>query len=194
MMPQKSVEKSGQFVVPGERLAVIEELLSGSGTYASEDGTIYSSITGQVLVDTFNKTVTVHPWVHLPVMPREGSIVIGQVSSLQDKVATVQIFKVGRKYLSSGIFIGSLHISMVNADYVKTMFDAFKVGDIIRAKVVNDKNLAYQLSTIDRTLGVLHAFCSRCGFPLERKQNLQCQVCKNVEERKLAPDYGEAAF
>jgi len=193
-MSQKSVEKSGQFVVPGERLAVIEELLSGPGTYAGEDGTIYSSITGQVSVDTFNKIVAVYPRVHLPVMPHEGSVVLGQVSSVQDKGAAVQIFKVGRKYLSSGLFTGSLHVSMVNADYVKTMFDAFKVGDIIRAKVVSDKNLAYQLSTVDRTLGVLYAFCSRCGFPLMRKRNLQCQVCKNVEERKLAPDYGEAAF
>jgi len=193
-MSQKSVEKSGQFVVPGERLAVIEELLSGPGTYTGEDGTIYSSITGQVLVDTFNKTVTVHPWVQLPIMPREGSVVIGQVSSVQDKVATVQIFKVGSKYLSSGSFTGSLHVSMVSADYVKTMFDAFRVGDIIRANVASDKNLAYQLSTVGRTLGVLYAFCSRCGFPLAKGRALQCQVCKNVEERRLAPDYGEATF
>lgn len=193
-MARKSVERSGQFVVPGERLAVIEELLSGPGTYASDDGAIYSSTTGQVLVDTFSKTIAVHPRVHLPVMPREGSVVIGQVSSVQDKVATIQIFKVGRRYLSSGFFTGSLHVSMVSADYVQTMFDAFKVGDIIRAKVASDKNLAYQLSTVDRTLGVLYAFCSRCGFPLVKDRTLQCQVCKNVEERKLAPDYGEATF
>lgn len=193
-MARKSVEKSGQFVVPGEDLAVIEELLSGPGTYADDDGTIYSSTTGQVVVDTSNKTVTVYPRVHLPVMPHEGSVVIGQVSSVQDKVATVQIFKIGSKYLSSGSFTGSLHVSMVSPEYVKSMFDAFKVGDIIRATVASDKNLAYKLSTIDRKLGVLYAFCSRCGFPLVKRRKLQCQVCENIEERRLAPDYGRADF
>ena len=41
----ESERKSGLFVVPGDRLGVIEEFTSGPGTYI-EDGIIHSKITG----------------------------------------------------------------------------------------------------------------------------------------------------
>lgn len=193
-MLERNVKRSGQFVVPGERLGVIEEFLPGPGTYV-RNGAIYSSITGHMLIDALRKTVSIYPRVHLPVVPHEGSVVIGQVSSVQDKFATVQIFKVGKKDLPSGFFSGNIHVSMVSPDYVKSMFDAFKVGDIVRASVVNDKNLMYQLSTANEELGVLYAFCSRCGHSLLLKNHfLHCLVCKNVERRKTAPDYGNAVL
>lgn len=192
-MPRKDAGKSGQFVVPGDRLAVIEELISGPGTYVSRDGTINSAVTGRVAIDAAKRTVSVNPKTRLPVLPREGSIVIGKVATVQDKVAIAQIFKINNTPITSKPFIGSLHVSSASSNYVKSMFDVFKAEDIIRARVASDKNSAYQLSTADGQLGVLYAFCSRCGNALEKKGwTLQCPVCKNLEERKLAPDYGEA--
>ncbi len=192
-MPRKDLGKSGQFVVPGDRLAVIEELISGPGTYVRNDGIIHSSITGRVAIDTAKRTVAIYPDVHLPVVPCEGGTVIGEVSSVQEKMAIVQIFKINKTTITSKPFTGSLHVSSVSSNYVRSMFDACKAGDIIRARVASDKNFAYQLSTVDGHLGVLYAFCSRCGNVLLKKGRLlQCEVCKNLEERKLAPDYGEA--
>ena len=194
MLSRENVDRSGKFVVPGDKLGVIEEFLPGLGTYVS-DGEIYSSITGHILIDPSNKTVSVCPRVHSPIVPHEGSIVTGQVSMVQDKIAVVQIFNIGKEYIPSGIFTGNVHISMVSRGFVKSMFDVLKIADVILARVTNDKNASYQLTIADRDLGVLYAFCSRCGNLLILKnQYLQCPICKNVEERKMAPEYGVAAI
>jgi len=176
-------------VIPGDRLGVIEEFLPGQGTFV-KDGSICSSITGHALVDMPNKTISVYPRVHLPVIPYEGSVIVGQVSSAQEKSASVRILKVEKRDIP-GVFTGVLHISTASGDYIKTMYDAFRPGDIVRARVVSNKNMTYHLSTVDKTLGVLFALCSRCGSLLNlRGSVLQCQACKNIEERKIAVDYG----
>ena len=193
-MSEKTGDRSGRFVVPGDKIGVIEEFLPGPGTYVS-DGEIYSSTTGRMIVDASNKTVSVYPHAHVPIIPKEGKIVTGQVSMVQDKIAVVQIFNIGKEYVPSALFTGSVHISMVSRGFVESMFNVLKTGDIILAKVINDKNTSYQLSIADRELGVLYAFCSHCGNLLMlNNQRLQCPICKNVEERKIAPEYGVAAI
>jgi len=181
--------KSGQFLVPGERLGVIEEFSPGPGTYV-EEGVVYSKIVGRVLMDLLNKTVSVYPLAHVVAVPRTGSTVTGQVTSAQSKKAVVRISEIGKKGLS-GFFTGILYISDVSPNYVETMFDACKAGDIIRAKVVSEKNRTYHLSTAERSLGVIYAFCSRCGHVLTRgRRDLQCPTCGKFERRKIASDYG----
>jgi len=186
---QPSKRDSGQFVLPGEPLGVIEEFVPDAGTYV-KDGVIYSEIVGRSLVDFLNKRVSVFPLVHGARVPKVGSIVIGQVSNVQTQIATVRIFKIGKKLLS-GFFTGLLHVSDVHLRFVESMFDVCKPGDIIRAKVISEKNRAYHLTTKDKSLGVVYAFCSQCGEVLELKgRGLQCPRCGKTEKRKTAIDYG----
>ena len=100
--------KSGKFVLPGERLGVIEEFIPDPGTYVKE-GTIYSKVIGRALLDLPNKRVSVYPLVHGAIVPKIGSIVLGQVSNVQTENASLRIFKIGNKQLS-GFFTGILHI------------------------------------------------------------------------------------
>jgi exosome complex component CSL4 len=186
----QSKQKSGQMVVPGDRLGVIEEFTSGAGTYEQE-GTIYSTTTGRALMDLMNKQVSVYPHVHVLNVPHTGSLVVGQVSEVQSKQATIRIFQVGDRVLS-GFFSGLLHISDVSQRYVESMYDVCKAGDIIRAKVISEKNRVLHLTTNDKDLGVVYAFCSRCGSPLAQKRFImRCPECSNTERRKTAQDYGK---
>ncbi|MGQ9460026.1 MAG: exosome complex RNA-binding protein Csl4 [Candidatus Bathyarchaeaceae archaeon] len=188
----KSERKSGQFVVPGDRLGVIEEFTPGSGTYV-EHGTIHSKTTGRTLMDTLNKKVSVYPLVQAASVPRVGSIVSGQVLDVKSKTAVLRILQVGKKSLS-GFFTGLLHISDVSPSYVETMFDVCKTGDIMRAKLISDKNRTFYLSTAEKNLGIIYAFCSQCGHVLlSSRQRLRCPRCGNIEKRKVTPDYGEEA-
>jgi len=188
-----SKRKSGQLVVPGDRLGVIEEFEPGTGTYA-EEGTIYSLTTGRALMDILNKKVSVYPAVKASGVVRVGSTVLGQVTEVQNKQAVVRIFQVGNRMLS-GFFSGLLHISDVSPRYVESMYDVCKAGDIIRANVVSDKNRVFHLSTNDKDLGVVYAFCSRCGHVLSlRKLRMRCPECDNLERRKPAQDYGKSDF
>jgi len=186
-----SERESGQFVVPGKRLGVIEEFMAGPGTYVS-DGTIYSDTTGRALLDMLNKKVSVYPLGHGVSTPRTGTTVTGQVSGVRNKNAVVRIFSIGRRSLS-GFFTGILHISDVSQSYIETMYGVCKPGDLMRAKVVSDLNRTYHLSTEDKNLGVIYAFCSRCGHLLQlRTEKMRCPQCENVETRKAAQDYGKA--
>jgi len=186
----QSERKSGQFVVPGDRLGVIEEFTPGPGTYV-EHGTIYSKTTGRTLLDMLNKKVSVYPLTQTVSVPRTGSTVSGQVLEVKSKTAVLRILRVGNKSLS-GFFTGALHISDVSPSYVETMFNACKTGDIMRAKVISDKNTTFYLSTAEKNLGVIYAFCSRCGHVLQlRKQGMRCSRCGNIEKRKVTSDYGE---
>lgn len=175
---------------PGERLGVIEEFIPDAGTYV-KDGVIYSKVVGRALLDLLNKRVSVYSLVHEARVPKVGSIVLGQVSNVQTQNAGVRIFKIDKKQLS-GFFTGVLHISDVQLRYVESMFDVCKPGDIIRAKVISEKNKVYHLSTKDKNLGVVYAFCSRCGYMLElKRQGMHCPRCGKIEKRKTALDYGK---
>jgi exosome complex component CSL4 len=184
-----SKRQSGQFVAPGEPLGVIEEFMPGQGTYV-EKGKIYAKISGRTLLDLQNKTVSVYPLVRGVKVPRVGSVITGQISSLQSKTANIRIFKIGKDNLS-GIFSGLLYISDVSSSYIDSINDACKPGDIVRAKVISETNRVYHLSTVGKNFGVIYSFCSRCGHMLQRKRyRMICPKCGKLEKRHIAVDYG----
>ncbi len=177
------------FVVPGEELCVAEEFMPGPGTYES-GGTVYSDLTGDRVVDLNSRTVRVIAKARTPTMPTDGSTVIGQVTNAHDKSAIVSIFKVDSEILGRP-FTGILHISSASPRYERNMEDVCKTGDMIRAKVFNDKNRIPELTTAGRGLGVIRACCSRCGNLLVIvNRRLQCRECGNTEHRRLVDDYG----
>jgi exosome complex component CSL4 len=187
---KSSGHKSGHLVLPGERLGVIEEFIPDSGTYV-DNGVIYSKIVGRALMDLLSKRVSVYPLVDRIPVPKVSTTVVGQVGNAQSDNVLVRIFKIGSKKLS-GVFTGILHISDVQQRYVKSMNEVCKPGDIIRTKVISNKNQVSHLSTNDKGLGVVYAFCSRCSNLLEPKRHeMRCPKCGNVEKRKIALDYGK---
>ena len=192
-MSSKTVEqKGGELVVPGERLGVIEEYVPDAGTFV-KDGVIYSKVIGRSMLDLATRRVSVRPQGRSLLVPQVGSTVIGQVTGAQPENANVRILEVDGKRLS-GVFIGVLHISDVHLRYVDSMSEVCKAGDIIRAKIISDKNQAYHLSTKDKDLGVIYGFCSNCGTTLEsRRQGMSCPKCGRIETKKIAFDYGKAS-
>jgi exosome complex component CSL4 len=191
IMSLKSPEqKSGHLVLPGERLGVIEEFIPDAGTYV-KDGVIFSKVVGRSLMDLQTRRVSVYPVVDGVVVPKVGTVVIGQIGNAQSDNVLVKIFRIGNKKLS-GNFGGILHVSDVSDRYVDQISDVCKPGDIIRAKVISDKNQVFHLSMNDKGLGVLYGFCSRCGTLLEpHGYDLKCPKDGNVETRKISPDYSK---
>jgi len=186
----ESERKSGKFVVPGDRLGVIEEFTPGAGTY-TEDGVIHSKVTGRTLLDMLNKKVSVYPLIRGVNVPKVGSIVAGQVSDVQSKSAVLRISQIGKRALS-GNFTGILHISDASPNYVEIMYDVCKPGDIMRAKVISTMNRTHHLSTSEGNFGVIYSFCSQCGHMLTLgRRGLQCPNCGNIEKRKIASDYNK---
>ena len=176
-----------QPVLPGDKLGVIEQYLPGTGTY-EKDGTIYANFTGRAKIDLKNKRVTVLPTTRVAVLPKEGTTVIASVIHASEKMATVNIWKINEKAIQNP-FTAMLHISSSSPRYERNMSDVCKAGDIIRARVI-EMNRIPQLTTAGHGLGVIKAFCSKCGASLEFKnRRLQCLSCGNIERRRLAEDF-----
>src|SRR2546428_4130111 len=104
--------------------------------------------------------------------------------------ATIQAIH-GRARQISGESEGTIHISNVSEDYTEDIHDKFRLGDVIRAKVVQVKP-SVQLTTAEPDLGVVKPMCSVCRGPLElRGRDLDCPRDDLTEQRKLAADYAD---
>jgi exosome complex component CSL4 len=190
MISGPSEQRTGRLAVPGDRLGVIEEFIPDAGTYV-KDGVIHSKVIGRVLIDLEHRRISVHQLIGPSRVPTVGSTVLAQISNAQSDTAGARIFEIGEEEIN-GVFTGILHVSDVALRYVDSMYDVCKAGDVIRAKVVSEKNRTYHLSTKDKNLGVVYAFCSSCGTLLEpRRQGMHCPKCGRIEKRKTASDYGK---
>lgn len=183
----KAPNEMVQPVLPGDKIGVIEQFLPGVGTYETE-GTIYANYTGNARIDLKNKRVTVVPVTRTALLPKEGATIIASVIHTSEKMATVNIWKIDDKAIQTP-FTAILYISSSSPRYERSMSDVCKAGDIIRARVIDMANRIPQLTTAGRGLGVVKAFCSRCGSVLEfTNRRLQCPSCGNIERRRLAED------
>lgn len=188
--------KTGDFVIPGDFLATAEEFVPGDGAH-EEDGKIYSSCTGVVLVDVQTKHISVFSRALGPPALKRGDVVVGRVEEVRDQSANIYIGVLrGREDRELPLpNMGTIHVSQVHTGYVEDMHRQFKPGDIVRARVLNARREPVQLSTAGDDLGVIVAACSRCRALLEREDSkLRCSGCGNLEFRKLASDYRQGSL
>jgi exosome complex component CSL4 len=177
-------------VLPGDEIAVAEEFEPGEGTY-ERNGLVYAATPGVLVLDPENRVARVRPF-NPPAELKMGDIVYGVVEDIRGMMATATILAIhGRSRQISGQSEGTIHISNVSEDYTEDIHDKFRLGDIIRAKVIQVKP-SLQLTTAEANLGVVKALCSICRGPLElRGRDLFCPRDERTEQRKVAADYAE---
>lgn len=179
---------SGKLVLPGDELCVAEEFMPSEGTYEHE-GKVMAMIPGMVLYDYITKSVRVVPKVRRALVPRAGHVVKAYIVSVSEDLAFARIFEIEGSRPLSGTFTGVIHISQVSETYIKTLDEAIRLGDVIRAKVLTSWP-PYQLTTKYPGMGVILALCSKCGEPLWCQGSiLVCRSCGNRERRKTSPRY-----
>ncbi len=181
---------SRRLVVVGDKLYTIEEFMPGPGTYAYSDGFIRASQVGHLSIDLGQRLVIVRHVRGRLHYPKPGDIVVGVVTSVSDDIAFIDIFQIEGVTSRSISFSGVIHISQVSEKYIKSMYEALRLGDVVRARVLNDKS-PFQLTTKGPQFGVILASCSRCGSTLKRQSNdtMVCPVCGFVEKRKVSIKY-----
>jgi exosome complex component CSL4 len=183
--------RNEEFVTPGDLLGVVEEILPGNGAF-EEDGKVYAAITGKISRNQEEGIVEVIPLTHSPRLPQNGDIIIGKVEYVKSQGANVSIAKIDGEVEFSGSMLGSVHISKVREQYVNSIDDEYKEGDMVRAKVINVDTIPIQLATVGPDFGVIRAYCSSCRGELIRDGGrLECADCGKVERRNLSRDYGQ---
>ncbi len=194
-MSSSSLKKQeNKEVTPGDILAIIEEYDAGEGTYVDlENGVVRAAVAGIVYYDDKAKIVYVKPKKD-PLVPRAGSSVIGVVTQVKhdviilDLVGEVDLHPVPRfKGEFSGRFSGAINVANIADEYVKDIFDYYKLGDIVLARVLNNSN-PYHLTTVPPQYGVIYATCSKCGGLLHpiNNRSMKCTRCGRIEKRKVS--------
>ena len=183
--------KEGSLVFPGDKLATSEELLPGYGTYDA-GGEIISTLIGKFFVDRKHMSAEIKPITSIPLILKEGDVAICEVKQLTESMVIVELLHIaGKGRAIAGEKDGAIHISNISREYVSHPGRMYRIGDIIRAKIIQVEP-AIQLSTIGESFGVIKSFCMNCRSPLVRKNSiLECPSCERKEERKIANDYGE---
>jgi exosome complex component CSL4 len=68
----------------------------------------------------------------------------------------------------------------------------FRVGDIVRGRVVSLLNSTIHLTIAEKEFGVLYTLCFNCGGDTVRINDaIKCVECGMYEDRKLTHDYGK---
>ncbi len=174
-----------KILLPGDHVGPGEIYSESSSTYAEKDE-VYASTVG--VLDENERGLRTR---FKKLQPTKGSIVYGIVLHVFENIAIVGITPEKSdegKY--AGPDEGKILVKNASKEFTRSMRDAVRVGDIVRAKVVGFEGDALMLSTAYPEYGVIKAFCSRDRAPLEKVgRDLVCPVCKYKERRKIANDY-----
>ncbi|WP_099210335.1 exosome complex RNA-binding protein Csl4 [Thermococcus henrietii] len=184
--------KNGDLVLPGDYLGVIEEFMPGEGV-REENGELYATRAGKVRINPEKMEISVEPVTDTPPLPQVGDIVLARVIEVKPQAVIVQLLQIEGRENDREIAtskLAGIHISQVKEGFVEDITKEFKIGDVVRAKVIANEKSPIQLTTRGKDLGVVYALCSRCRTPLIRRgDKLICPRCGNVETRKLSPYY-----
>ena len=94
--------------------------------------------------------------------------------------------------VSTEMFIDAVkQVVKANEDFVSSIHDLFKIGDIVEAKVVNIYGTEYiDLSTIEKETGVIKAMCVDCRKFMKLENNKLVCECGKVDSRNISSNYG----
>ncbi|MCX8161474.1 MAG: exosome complex RNA-binding protein Csl4 [Candidatus Bathyarchaeota archaeon] len=185
------VVRREEIVVPGDRVAVVEEFEPKYGFY--EDlGIVRSSMVGYPVFDMDKRIVYIEKTLCRYPLPKPGDNIYCLVYEVNDRIAFAHILKVvGRSKVFQPPFTGILHISRLKKIKADNMRDIVKPGDNIYASIVSYCNNVYHLTISGPGFGVILARCPYCGSILERKeQSLVCVRCNVTEQRRISKYYG----
>ncbi len=184
--------EEGSLVFPGDVLATSEELFSGYGT-KDIGGSIIGVMIGNFFINKRHTSAEVKPLTDVPVILKKGDTVICEVRRTTDKMVLLDILHVaGTKREMVGDKDTVIRVADIANEYIVSAKDVYKIGDIIRAEVIQ-AGPALRVSTAGGSnLGSIKSFCTQCRVPLVRKDSvLECPRCGRSEKRKMASDYGE---
>jgi exosome complex component CSL4 len=193
-------KEGGQPILPGDQVASIEEFEGGKNTYLAPDGTIRSAAVGIKVYDLKRRIVKIDQ-KNSPMLPKVGDIVVGYVDMLFSSMVSIKMLYINDKKFSAGYSaIASARVGPRDRDGGRNgrrdRRANFRVGDIVRGRVISLLNSTVHLTLAEKEFGVLYALCFMCGGNTvgTNGNTIKCIECGTFEDRKLTHDYGKETF
>ncbi|HIH20063.1 TPA: exosome complex RNA-binding protein Csl4 [Candidatus Micrarchaeota archaeon] len=171
-----------KFIFPGEPIAVSEEAQADTGT-VEDEGTVYASVLGEEELKGGIAKVT-NPGS--PRMLRKGDTIYGVIMDIFDQIALVEFKPAGKGVVSGDdrAFLRITEIQERGKGYVESFRDFMRIGDVLKAKIIDVTPMGVYLTIVPRGYGIVKAYCSFCRVELDEK--LECAQCGRKERRKMA--------
>lgn len=188
MNNNKKSDSDDSLVLPGDKIAIIEEFLPDETCYEQKGG-IYSKILGRVVTDTKKHKISVIPKnPHRTI--KNGDVGLGRVEFMKKQIASVNIYHLNQENVSIPIS-AVLHISEASRRFVRNMYEVARPGDWLRFRIIRAIKPVY-ISLIGNGLGVVISYCIQCGHELEyrRPNTLECQNCGSIQPRITSKYFG----
>lgn len=189
-------------ILPGEQVAIIEEFEGGKNTYIT-DGTIRSTAVGTRVYDFKRRIVKINQ-KNSPMLPKIGDVLVGYIEMLFGSMISVRVLYINEKRSYAGFSaIASTRTGGSNSGGSGGWRERgdrrgrtiFRVGDIIRGRVISLLNSTIHITINEKEFGVLYTLCFNCGSDTVRVHNsVKCIECGMYEDRKLTYDYGKETF
>lgn len=189
MNNNKQNDSDDNWVLPGDKIAIIEEFLPDETCY-EQDGVIYSKVLGRVVTDLKKHKISVIPKnPHHSI--KNGDIGVGRVEFMKKTIASVNIYHLNQENLPIPTN-AVLHISEASRGFVKNMYEVARPGDWLRFRIIRAIKPVY-ISLIGDGLGVVISYCIQCGHELEykRRNMLECPNCEFIQPRITSKYFGK---
>jgi len=173
-------------VLPGEKIAVIEEYEAGNN--ACDDGhVVRATVIGETETDKKERLVNVKNYKSNSI-PKKGDIIIGTVEAVMGSMIAVLINYINSKPVKSQVecICATRSIRKKNIALVK---------DLVKLKIIGQLNGAIHASMQDPELGVLFTKCRKCGMDVKPLRDIiKCVECGWTDDRKLSSDFLNSDF
>ena len=173
-------------VLPGDKIAIIEEYGSGNNTY--DDGDIVrSTVIGESDINKKERTVNVKNLKYTSV-PESGDIVIGTVEAVLGSMIIVLTKYINSKPVKS-------HVECICSTSNIRKRNIALVNDLVKIKIIGKLNGAIHGTINDPNLGVLFTKCRKCGNNVKPFRDIvKCVECGWTDDRKLSNDFLKSNF
>lgn len=177
---------SNNEIIPGDKIAIIEEYESGKNTY--EDGhNVRSTMVGNTDIDKKNRIAQIQN-LSSPGIPEVDDIVVGTVAAVMSSMIAVSINYVNNIRTKSNVecICATRHFRKKNIALV---------NDIVVVRIIAHKNGTIHATIDDPELGILFTKCKKCGGRvIPMRDAIKCTDCSWIDERKLSNNFGKNNF
>ena len=168
-------------VLPGDKVAIIEEYGTGNNTY--DDGEIIRSVVaGEYDIDKKERIVNVKNLKSTSV-PKLDDVVIGTVAAVLGSMFVVLV-----KYINSKPVKSQVECICSTLNFRKK--NIALVNDLVKIKILGTLNGSIHATVNSPDLGVLFTKCRKCGSEVKPLRDIiKCIECGWTDDRKLSNDF-----
>ena len=173
-------------VLPGEKIAIIEEYEAGNNAYDDGD-MVRSTVIGESNIDKKERLASVTN-IRTNYVPKPDDIVIGTVEAVMGSMIAVLI-----KYINSKPVQSQVECICATRN-IRKKYVAL-VNDLVKLRIIGTLNGATHAAMNSSELGVLFTKCRKCGKGVKPMRDIvKCIECGWTDDRKLSSDFLKSDF